>query len=112
MNPGFDAPRAGIWTFLPHTTSRFDRRRRRRIRYNFMARLARSFTGGGHCPAQFEPGSNIYVENHICDARTQHSQQDINASLLKAMSEMTRQIKRLDDEVRRARRDAQISRRF
>ena len=44
--------------------------------------------------------------------RAQHSQQDINASVLKAMSELTRQIKRLDDEVRRARRDAQMSRRF
>jgi ribosome-associated translation inhibitor RaiA len=52
------------------------------------------------------------AENYIRVAREQHSQQDINASLIKAMSELTRQMKRLDDEIRRARRDAQISRRF
>src|SRR3954453_16593758 len=52
------------------------------------------------------------AENYIRSAREQHSQQDINASLLKAMNELMRQIKRLDDEVRRARRDAQMSRRF
>ena len=52
------------------------------------------------------------AENFIRSAREQHSQQDINASLLKALGEMAREIKRLDDEVRRARRDAQISRQF
>jgi cell division protein FtsB len=52
------------------------------------------------------------AENYIRHAREQHSQQDINASLLKAVSDLMRQIKRLDDEVRRARRDAQMSRRF
>jgi len=52
------------------------------------------------------------AENFIRNAREQHSQQDINASLLKALGEMAREIKRLDDEVRRARRDAQMSRRF
>ena len=65
--------------------------------------------------ARNQPGpimSITIAENHIRDAREQHSQQDINASVLKAMSELTRQIKRLDDEVRRARRDAQMSRRF
>ena len=52
------------------------------------------------------------AENYIRAAREQHSQQDINASLIKAVSELTRQVKRLDDEVRRARRDVQMSRRF
>jgi hypothetical protein len=52
------------------------------------------------------------AENFIRSAREQHSQQDINASLLKALGEMAREIRRLDDEVRRARRDAQMSRRF
>src|SRR3954454_11417873 len=58
------------------------------------------------------PMSVTIAEKHIRDAGDQHSQQDSNASMLKAMSELTRQIKRLDDEVRRARRDAQMSRRF
>ncbi len=52
------------------------------------------------------------VENFLRNAREQHSQQDINASLLKALGELAREIKRLEDEVRRARRDAQMSRRF
>ena len=65
--------------------------------------------------SKLNPGHLMSVtiaENYIRDAREQHSQQDINASLIKAMSELTRQMKRLDDEIRRARRDAQISRRF
>ena len=52
------------------------------------------------------------AENYIRAAREQHSQQDINSSLIKAVSELTRQVMRLDDEVRRARRDVQMSRRF
>ena len=52
------------------------------------------------------------AENFIRNAREQHSQQDINTSLIKALGEMAREIKRLDDDVRRARRDAQMSRRF
>jgi len=52
------------------------------------------------------------AENFIRNAREQHSQQDINASLIKALGEMTREVKRLDEEVRRARRDAQMARRF
>jgi hypothetical protein len=52
------------------------------------------------------------AENFIRNAREQHSQQDINASLIKALGELAREIKRLDDDVRRARRDAQMSRRF
>lgn len=56
--------------------------------------------------------SHTIAENFIRNARAQHSQQDINASLLKALGELAREIKRLDEEVRRARRDAQMSRRF
>jgi hypothetical protein len=56
--------------------------------------------------------SMAIAENFIRNAREQHSQQDINASLIKALGEMAREIKRLDDDVRRARRDAQMSRRF
>ncbi|HZT25031.1 MAG TPA: hypothetical protein VFA57_04930 [Pseudolabrys sp.] len=52
------------------------------------------------------------AENFIRNAREQHSQQDINSSLLKALAEMTRELKRLDDEVRRVRRDVQMARRF
>ncbi|HZQ11791.1 MAG TPA: hypothetical protein VFB31_03170 [Pseudolabrys sp.] len=52
------------------------------------------------------------AENLIRTAREQHSQQDINASLVRALAELARELKRLDGEVRRARRDAQVSRRF
>ena len=52
------------------------------------------------------------AENHIRNAREHHSQQDINASLIKAIGELARQLKRVDDEVRRARRDMQMARRF
>jgi phage host-nuclease inhibitor protein Gam len=52
------------------------------------------------------------AETLLRNAREQHSQQDINASLIKALGELTREVKRLDDEVRRARRDVQMARRF
>ena len=52
------------------------------------------------------------AENLIRNAREQHSQQDINASVIKALGELTREVKRLEDEVRRARRDVQVARRF
>jgi hypothetical protein len=45
-------------------------------------------------------------------ARMQMSQRDINDSLLKAVGELTKEVKRLDDEVRRARRESQMGRRF
>jgi len=45
-------------------------------------------------------------------AKLQLSQIDINDSLLKAVAELTREVKRLDDDVRRVRRDVQVSRRF
>ena len=43
---------------------------------------------------------------------TSTRQKDINASLVKALGELTREMKRLDDELRRVRRDVQMSRRF
>ena len=52
------------------------------------------------------------VENFLRNARDQISQKDINDSYLKAMTELTREVKRLEDEIRRCRRDVQVSRRF
>jgi hypothetical protein len=52
------------------------------------------------------------VETFLRNAREQHSQLDINSSLLKALGEMTREMKRLEDEIRRVRREVQMSRRF
>jgi septal ring factor EnvC (AmiA/AmiB activator) len=52
------------------------------------------------------------AETILRNAREQHAQQDINASLLKALSELTNELKRLDDEIRRVRRDVQVGRRF
>ena len=52
------------------------------------------------------------AENLVRIARDQISQRDINESLLKAVAELTREIKRLDDDVRRARREIQLGRRF
>lgn len=52
------------------------------------------------------------AEHFLNNAKEQVSQIDINNSLLKAIAELTREIKRLDDELHRTRRDIQISRRF
>jgi septal ring factor EnvC (AmiA/AmiB activator) len=52
------------------------------------------------------------AENFLRNAREQHSQTDINSSLLKALAELTRDVKRLDEEMRRVRRDVQMARRF
>jgi septal ring factor EnvC (AmiA/AmiB activator) len=52
------------------------------------------------------------AETFLRNAREQNSQKDINASLLKALGELTHEMKRLDDELRRVRRDVQVSRRF
>jgi hypothetical protein len=61
------------------------------------------------------PGSLMSLSNaelFIRNAREQQAQQDINASLLKALGELTGEIKRLDDELRRVRREVQMGRRF
>lgn len=52
------------------------------------------------------------VENFLQNARAQISQRDINESYLRALTEMTREIKRLEDEIRRVQRDVRVSRRF
>ena len=52
------------------------------------------------------------AENYLQKAKQQLSQRDINDSLMKAIGELTREVKRLEDEIRRARRDVQISRQF
>ncbi len=52
------------------------------------------------------------AETFIKNAKLQISQRDINDSMLKAIAELTGEIKRLEDEVRRARRDVQMGRRF
>jgi prefoldin subunit 5 len=52
------------------------------------------------------------AESILRNAKQQLSQRDINDSLMKAIAELTKEVKRLDDEVRRARREAQMGRRF
>jgi hypothetical protein len=52
------------------------------------------------------------AENFLRNAREQISQKDINDSFLKAIAELTREIKRLEDDIRRTRRDVLVSRRF
>ena len=52
------------------------------------------------------------AENFLRNSREQVSQKDINDSYLKAMTELTREVKRLEDEIRRVRRDVLVSRRF
>jgi Trp operon repressor len=52
------------------------------------------------------------AENFLRNAAEQVSQRDINNSLLKAIAELTRELKRLDNEVHRVRREVQVSRRF
>ncbi|MCX7297820.1 MAG: hypothetical protein WCG00_03595 [Hyphomicrobiales bacterium] len=52
------------------------------------------------------------AENFLRNAREQIAQKDINDSFIKAIAELTREIKRLEDDVRRTRRDVLVSRRF
>jgi hypothetical protein len=52
------------------------------------------------------------VEIFLRKAKQQMSQNDINESLIKAIDELTREVKRLDNAVQRARRDSRVSRRF
>ncbi|MBS0533369.1 MAG: hypothetical protein JSR72_04870 [Proteobacteria bacterium] len=52
------------------------------------------------------------IENFLQNARGQISQRDINESYLRALTEMTREIKRLEDELRRVQRDVRVGRRF
>lgn len=52
------------------------------------------------------------AETFLNNARQQTSQRDINVSLLKAINELTQEVKRLEDDIRRVRRDVLVSRRF
>jgi hypothetical protein len=52
------------------------------------------------------------AETFIQNAKQQISQIDINNSVLRALAELTREVKRLDDDVRRMRREIQIAKRF
>ena len=52
------------------------------------------------------------AETFLAHARQQTSQRDINLSLWKAIGEMLKEIKHLEDDVRRVRRDIQMARRF
>lgn len=52
------------------------------------------------------------IENFLQNARAQVGQRDINESMLRALTEMSREIKRLEDELRRVQRDVRVSRRF
>jgi molecular chaperone GrpE (heat shock protein) len=51
------------------------------------------------------------AERFLHKAKQQISQQDINESLSRAIDELGQEVKRLADEVRRVRRDIQVSRR-
>ncbi|MCF8476946.1 MAG: hypothetical protein K9G60_07935 [Pseudolabrys sp.] len=50
------------------------------------------------------------TETFLTNARQQTSQRDINQSILKAITELTNEVKRLEDDVRRVRRE--VGRRF
>jgi len=52
------------------------------------------------------------AEHYLRNAREQVTQRDINDSLMKAVVELTREVKRLESELRRVRRGVQIIRRM
>jgi hypothetical protein len=52
------------------------------------------------------------AETFLKNAKQQISQRDINDSLLKAVAVLTSEVKRLEDDLRRVRREVQMSRRF
>jgi len=52
------------------------------------------------------------VELYVREAKRNASQKDINENLIKAIDELTREVKRIDEAVQRARRDIRVSRRF
>ncbi|HEX3937563.1 MAG TPA: hypothetical protein VHX43_08660 [Xanthobacteraceae bacterium] len=56
--------------------------------------------------------SQSTIEYFLREAKQQVSQRDVNESLIRAINELIREVKRIDDTVQRARRDIQISRRF
>jgi hypothetical protein len=52
------------------------------------------------------------VETFVRNAKEQVTQRDINDSILKAIAELVRENRRLEDEIRRVRREVLVSRRF
>jgi adenylosuccinate lyase len=52
------------------------------------------------------------VETYLHNAKEQVAQRDINESILKALAELAREMKRLDNEIHRLRREVQMGRRF
>jgi len=56
--------------------------------------------------------STSTTEYLIRIAKEQVGQRDINDSLLKALAELTREVKRLDSELRRVRRGVEVIRRM
>ena len=56
--------------------------------------------------------SQSTIEHFIREAKQQVSQRDINDSLIRAINELIREVKRIDDAVQRARRDIRVSSRF
>jgi len=56
--------------------------------------------------------STSAVETFVHNAKEQVTQSDINDSILKAIAELTREAKRLPNEIHRLRREVQVSRRF
>jgi hypothetical protein len=66
--------------------------------------------------SDFAPGAWLMsvstTEYIIRNAKEQVAQRDINDSLIKALFELTREVKRLDNELRRVRRGVQVIRRL
>jgi predicted transcriptional regulator len=56
--------------------------------------------------------STSSIETFIRNAKEQVSQSDINESMLRALAEVSRELKQLEDEVHRVRREVQMGRRF
>ena len=82
----------------------------RKIHFSRLAfRQRRSATAANTADLRFLlAGSTMSIaaaENFLRTAREQVAQKDINDSYLKAITELTREVKRLEDEIRRVRRD-------
>ncbi len=56
--------------------------------------------------------SRAGIEHFLSEAKRQVSQRDINESLIRAIDELTREVKRLEDAVQRTWRDIRVARRF
>jgi hypothetical protein len=52
------------------------------------------------------------IELFLREAKQQVSQRDINESLIRAIDQLAREVKRVDEAIQRTRRDIRVSRRF